>query len=159
MRTTWFLCRTKPQQESYAAANCKRMGAYSTFLPMMFCNERQREVPLFPTYLFVQTYGAWYFLQSTWGIVKVIMRGDAPDTIPHKVIRGLRGMVNEEGVVELPATPKFQKGQPLRITKGAFADWVGLYQNSSDNHRVRVLLNLLGRQTLITLSAYQVEAA
>ena len=153
----WFLVRTKPSQESYAADNCKRQGC-RTFLPLHHCEIRDRLVPLFPSYLFVQTDGRWHFIESTYGCLKVIRWSDFPDTIPAKVIRELRKRTNRRGIIqEKISKPRFVKGQDILIKDGPFRDFTAIFQEQDSGKRVHALLNLLGRSVSVTLRVRDVE--
>ena len=74
-KTTWFLARTKPNREGYAADNVKRQG-YRTLLPKYIDERTKRTHILFPSYLFVQTTGQWMFIESTDGCIGVVKRGE-----------------------------------------------------------------------------------
>jgi transcriptional antiterminator RfaH len=156
MSKPWFLVRTKPQQESYAAENCKGQG-FKPFLPKFFCEERQRLVPLFPSYLFVQTDGRWYILESTWGIIKVIRWSDTPDKIPNKVIAALRKRADRKGIVKVQRKV-YQPGQELLVKRGPFAELTAIFQETTDQGRVSALLSIFGRSTSVEFEARDVQA-
>jgi transcriptional antiterminator RfaH len=157
MRWSWFLCKTKPRQESYAAQNVKRQGC-RFFLPLYFDEAREAIMPLFPTYLFVQTTGQWIFLESTWGIVSVIKRGELPDKVPNKLIATLRKEKGRDGLVRV-ASKKFTVGQELRVKAGPFAELTGICQEMPEQRRITILLDILGRKVPVRLRDYEVEAA
>lgn len=156
MSKSWFLVRTKPQQESYAADNCKGQG-FKPFLPKFYCEERQRLVPLFPSYLFVQTDGRWYILESTWGIIKVIRWTDTPEKIPNKVIAELRKRADRRGIVKVQRK-QLEVGQELRVKRGPFMDFMGIYQETTEQGRISALLSIFGRSTPVEFEARDVEA-
>lgn len=159
-KTTWFLARTKPNRERYAADNVKRQG-YRTLLPMYYDDRARRKLILFPSYLFVQTTGQWMFLESTYGCLGVVKRGENADPVPHHVIRSLWKEMAKDDTVELPKAPvqTYTKEQTLRVTNGSFAGCIGLYQGMDALHRVCVLLELLSRKVPMWLPAADVQAA
>ena len=69
--------------------------------------------------------------------------------VPDGIIEEIQSRENGGGVVTL--APKiFTRGEPLRITEGAFADRIGLFEQMADNKRVLLLLDLMGREVRIT---------
>ena len=50
-------------------------------------------------------------------------------------------------------------GASVRILDGAFADHLGLYEGVTDDSRVAILLDLLGRQVRVHLPSESVVAA
>lgn len=156
MKRSWYLVRTKPSQESYAAENCKKQGC-RTFLPLYHCNERDRLIPLFASYLFVQTTGQWHFLESTYGVLKVIRWGDTPETIPNKIIAALRKRADRKGVVKVKQRKQFEEGDEVRIKEGPFRDLLAIVTEQDNQKRVHALLNILGRAVSVTLKVRDVE--
>jgi len=58
----------------------------------------------------------------------------------------------------LPKREAFQVGDQVRITAGAFAGDLGLYQGMRARDRILVLLALLGGQSRVELDKDAVEA-
>ncbi|TWA73952.1 transcription antitermination factor NusG [Azospirillum brasilense] len=54
--------------------------------------------------------------------------------------------------------PRFQPGQTVRVTEGAFAGWDALFV-ADEGERIRVLLSLFGRQNEARVRAAGVKAA
>jgi transcriptional antiterminator RfaH len=121
---------------------------------------RVEERPLlFPGYAFVQIVTAWW--QARWcpGIIRLIMAGDAtPARVPDTVIDGLRAS-ERDGLIELPKPPRFQRGDKVRVTSGAFIDRLAVFDGQTAHQRVAVLLRLLGGERRIELPEDGIEAA
>lgn len=164
----WFIVRTQSHRERWAAENVARAGALY-YLPeiletvrIVVRGVRKREFrrrPLFPCYLFVKTEGQWHFLLTAFGVAAVITgTNGSPGTIPGRIISDLRDR-EENGLVRLPTRSRFKAGDPVRITKGSFSGYVGIYQGASATDRVRVLLDFLSRKTSTIVAENTLEAA
>jgi transcriptional antiterminator RfaH len=162
---SWFVAKTQPRRERWAAENCARQGA-ECYLP--FTIERNvvvngrllssRLKPLFPGYLFIRTLvGQWHFLRGTFGIADLIRNGDTPSTISNDIIEDLR-LRESEGAVELPDAPLYAENDPVRIIEGPFQGFKGLVSGYSGNERVKVLLELMGRKVNTLFGEGQLEA-
>ena len=52
----------------------------------------------------------------------------------------------------------FREGEAVQIATGAVSDRIGLFEDLSDDDRVTVLLDLLGRQVRVRVPLANVEA-
>ena len=151
----WFVARTKPRQESWAAENVARQGA-EYYLPRLSVKEC-----LFPGYLFVRTRDKqWRFLNSTYGLLHVVMLGDSPARLSVQDVMRIRELEGEDGMVILPSAkdePALQAGDKLKVLEGPFKDLHGICSEMSARDRVRVLLSLFGRMTPVYVELSQVR--
>ena len=60
-------------------------------------------------------------------------------------------------MIDLPKPPRFRHGDKVRITRGAFADHLALYDGQTSHQRVAVLLRLLGGERRVELPEDAVE--
>ncbi|GGE34909.1 transcription antitermination protein RfaH [Agaricicola taiwanensis] len=167
MTASWYVVQTRPNSEELAASHLKRQG-FTPYLPRYQKKRRHaRRIdlvprPLFPSYLFVAfdtEADRWRAVHSTVGVARLVCHGDRPAPVPSGVVEGLLKRQNEEGFIALLARPTFTPGQPVRLTDGAFAEQIGLYEGMSDRDRVTVLLDLLGRKVRVTADSDTIEAA
>jgi transcriptional antiterminator RfaH len=77
--------------------------------------------------------------------------------VPFGVVERLQGMVGETGAMNW--MPKLKPGDQVRIEDGPFAALVGTLERLDPSGRVRVLLDLLGREVSVTLSGEAVTPA
>lgn len=174
----WFVLQTEPRCEAWVAGELSQAG-FTTFLPqvMHHCREhpartqsrakrRQplyttRPVPAFPGYLFVafdEAVDPWRKLTRTMGVKRIMMRSsERPAPVPAGVVDRLRRESDGRLMLRSPA-PLFEAGAILRIEDGPFADHNGVCL-WNDETRVRVLLDLFGRSTEVTLNRGDVQAA
>jgi len=144
----WTVAQTESQREIVADAHLQQRG-FETYLPRVRTRRKQID-PLFPGYIFIHVIERWYVVNSTPGIIRVLLCCDRPAILRDEIIRELRGRQDRRGFIPLPKTvPRI--GQRVRITRGTFLDHVGIYDGQSAHDRERVLLALLGRMVTVEL--------
>lgn len=162
----WHVVQTQPRQERVAFAHLARQG-FTPYLPLLRKTRRHARrtdvvtQPLFPGYLFAgfdPDAARWRAVNGTTGCLRLICCGDRPAALPERVIEAIRAREDTEGFVTLNP-PSFLPGMAVRIVEGPFADLTGLFEARTDQERVVLLLNLLGRPTRVTVPAFAVEAA
>ena len=155
----WFAVHSLPHREAGVQHQLENQG-FHTFLPRCLKTRRHaRKVenvlaPIFPRYLFVVLDLArdrWRNVNGTFGVARLVMTGDRPQSVPHGVIEGLIAMTDERGVLRFDEAGCFMVGQKVRILAGPFAEKIGLLQRLDDNGRVRLLLDIMGGRIGITL--------
>lgn len=163
----WYLVMTHARSETLAAKHLARQG-FETYLP---CIRKQRRharkteiisSPLFPRYLFVafdQTRQRWHAIRSTLGVVRLVGAGELPARIPDDVLAELRAREDDQGFVKLEKPAPFLAGQKLKITSGPFSLCATFFEFMSDNDRVAVLLDLMGRRVRMFVDRMAVAAA
>jgi transcriptional antiterminator RfaH len=151
-RARWCVVHTQPHRELRANLHLKNQG-YRVFLPLhrnTVRHARQFRValaPLFPRYLFVEILvgrDRWTPIRGTQGVSHLIMDGDRPRPVPAGVVESLLAIADEMGIVHLETA--MRSGQAVRITNGAFAGLVGRLATVDGNGRVKVLLDVLGKE-------------
>jgi transcriptional antiterminator RfaH len=140
---------------------------FPTYLPRYLKHRRHARrveiipAPLFPRYLFVAIDIAsqrWRCIQSTFGVAQFICNGDMPSPVSGAIVDELRRREDEKGFVRLPRR-SFARGEKVRIVKGVFSPCLGLFEGMTDNERVTVLLDLLGRKVRVIMDVDAIAAA
>jgi transcription elongation factor/antiterminator RfaH len=153
----WYVVRTLPQRELHAARQLNNQS-FRTFVPRFWKNRRHaRKVetvsaPLFPRYIFVvvdRTRDRWRSINGTLGVDRILMYGGEPQAVPVGVVENLIAAADGQGNVRFDFHLK--EGDPVKVTAGPFADFVGQLERLDDNGRVRVLLEILGGKVLVAL--------
>lgn len=161
----WYVAQTHPRAEHKAAAQLARQG-FGVYLPRYLKHSRHARklitvaAPLFPRYVFVAidlTTQRWRAVNSTFGVTRLVCRGEMPAPLPVEVIRGLRLHEDERGYFRTRQV--FLPGDRVRVIGGAFSDCAGLFEGMSDNQRVTILLELLGRRVRMFVDIGAIEAA
>jgi transcription antitermination factor NusG len=165
----WFVVRTQPQRERYAAENVARAG-YRTYFPKtvesvrrIVGGKRRKEFqirPLFPCYLFAQhASNQWHALLDAYGVAGLVMGiGQNPALMRDTALQNIR-CLEENGVVVLPdADGSFRLNQPVRVTEGPYTGFIGLVESTPVNDRVKVLMDYLGRKVPFIVRTQNLEA-
>ena len=161
MNAGWYAVYTLPMSEEKAVFNLRRQG-FSVYLPRYRKqSSHARKVktvlsPFFPRYLFVKmdskTVG-WHSINSTIGVKNLVSFGNTPTKVPDEVIASLQEREDAEGTIPLGKTCSFQEGDRLELVSGPLRENVGIFSSAlKDDERVVVLLNILGKETPVTVS-------
>ena len=160
----WYPVHTKARQESVAEENLCRQG-YAIHLPLLRAARRRhgrwREVvePLFPGYLFVEMdieCDDPAPIRSTRGVIGLVRFGVHARPMPSGVVERLIAAARcaEDGAVRHEHL--FAAGDPVEIVDGPLAGLNAVFLAPSGNERVRLLLELLGREQRVVLSRHQI---
>lgn len=162
----WYIVRTHARAEAKAVLNLERQG-FSTYMPRYLKRRRHARrveivpAPLFPRYLFVAIDIAsqrWRSIQSTFGVAQLVCNGDDPSAVSAAIVQELRQREDDRGFVQL-ARRGFARGEKVRVVEGVFSACLGLFEGMTDNERVTVLLDLLGRKVRVIMDRDAVAAA
>lgn len=163
----WYVVQTHPNAEARAEVHLRRQG-FQTYLPRYRKQRRHARrsedilAPLFPRYLFVAmdtTRQRWRVVQSTLGVSRLVAFGDAPAPMHDGVVEQIRGREDEDGLIGMPANARFAPGEAVQVKSGPLQSCMGLFDGITDNQRVAVLLDILGRKTRVMLNLSSVAAA
>lgn len=163
----WYVAQTRHLSEARAAHELEAQGL-KVFLPRYLKRHSHarkvtwKPAPLFPGYLFVSFDPAvqrWRSVNGTYGVARLVAGTDGPAAIASGIIEKLMARRDGAGYIALPQRPVFQPGEPIRITRGSFENSLGLFEDFTDQDRVAVLLELLGRKVRVVLEEDMVEKA
>lgn len=163
----WYVVETHAKVEAKALFNLKRQG-FRAYLPQYLKHRRHARRtdkvarPLFPRYLFVKLEidrETWRPIQSTFGVVRLVCHGDRPAPVPNGVVEDIAARQNDDGFIAVRPACSYSKGEPVHIGGGAFADQTGLFECATDDERVVLLLNLLGREVKVKVPVEDLAAA
>ena len=165
-KRSWYLVHTKPRQENLAQENLERQG-YETYLPRIYQTRRRngRHVKtieaFFPRYLFIHLDSEtdnWAPIRSTIGVSKMIRFDGIPAMVPEQLIQALKGNDDENGVQRLNQK-NLIRGDKVTIIDGPLAGYKGIYQQQKSSERVAVLVDLVGKNTLLNISVHDLQIA
>lgn len=160
----WAVVISKPNSEAIAVANLQRQGFVSYFPRYRYQKPNKPLIikPLFPRYLFVFVDKFWYSIKGTRGVTNILLAEEGPSVVPASIIEAIKGREDAEGFVVVGREirqEKFIKGQAVRATEGPFAGLSLIYEGMSAQDRVKVLVEILGRQVPATVSESKLVAA
>jgi transcriptional antiterminator RfaH len=150
----WYVAKTRPNGEQKAIFHLERQG-FDVYLPRYMRRiSHARKItwqprPLFPTYIFVTMGGPeqrWRAINSTVGVAHLICGEQGPVPVPDGIVTALQDEEDDRGLVMTGRKVAFEKGAKVQIMSGAFADHIGRFERSTDDERVMILLELMGRQ-------------
>ena len=119
---------------------------------------------VFPGYLLTRMAlddDSWYVVRNTPGVTGFVGSGAKPTPLSRKEVEDILGVGKVEGA-EVPtkkARPRleFETGEQVRVVAGPFADFNGaISEIDVDRSKLKVLVNIFGRETPVELEFGQV---
>lgn len=154
----WYVVQLRPNAGTIAIRNLQRQG-FRVFAPFEEVTRRRGHrfvrvnKPLFPGYLFVALdpdNAGWRAINSTFGVCRLVCSAsDSPTMVPDGLVSGLMQRCDPAGRL-LPAD-HFAAGEVVRIAEGPFAEYVATIERMSPGERAWVLLDIMGKQTRVTM--------
>jgi transcription elongation factor/antiterminator RfaH len=154
----WYAIHTLPCREFGARAQLEAQS-YTIFLPRHLKTVRHArklktiDAPFFPRYLFVRldlSRDRWRSINGTFGVSSIIMSRDRPMPVPEGIVETLQARLERDSAA--PHDDGLRIGQRVEVMVGPFANLVGVLVRMDGEERVRVLLQLLGASTPVTLA-------
>ena len=121
------------------------------------------EKKLFPGYLLCRTVlddDAWYVIRNTPGVTGFVNQGGKPSPMRRKDVENFLGVeADRKQEQSKKSKPMFEysMGETVRVKEGPFADFSGeIIEINEDQLKVKVLVNIFGRETPVELEFAQV---
>jgi len=118
---------------------------------------------VFPGYLLVRMDlddDSWYVVRNTPGVTGFVGSGAKPTPLSRREVEDILGVGKPEaGAPEKKARPRleFEIGEQVRVVAGPFADFNGaISEIDVDRSKLKVLVNIFGRETPVELEFGQV---
>ena len=182
MKTQWFVIHTLSGQEQKVKESIEKrlkteeMGEYikEVLVPM----EKVAEVrsgkktvstrKLYPGYVFIDmallddnnrvVEKPWYFIRDTPGIIGFV-GGERPAPTPADEIESIKAQISDSQDTERPKV-HFDVGETIKINDGPFLNFSGVIEEiEPDRGKLKVTVNIFGRNTPVELEYWQVEKA
>ena len=162
----WLVAYTKPRLEQVALQNLERQH-FETYLPLYkkFKNTETGPVPvlesMFPRYIFFRPSTPQQSIEtvrSTKGISHIVRFGFELGIVSADMVASLREFEVSQNQATLQEMSNFKVGQKVKLKHVALGAFEGLIQSVSKK-RVAVLLEIMGRETLVQMEHHQIEAA
>lgn len=166
----WYVLLTEAHRERRAELALLEIG-FDAYLPVetrwrrTHKTKRRVESPLLPGYLFVKVEAdvplAMHMIREADGVSGFLKLGQAVRPIKATWVGEIK-QAQTEGAFDttrkhLRQMPK--PGEPVQITGGKFQGFVATMVRMEPDERVRVLLNILGREAPMNIPASQIAAA
>ena len=175
----WFVVHTQSGYEKKATANLNARiqsmnmedKIYEIVIPMEevdeYKNGKKQTVmkKVFPGYLLVRCQmddESWYCVRNTPGITGFVgqqQKGQKPTPLSRREVKTFL-TPKTEGVEAAPrrkAKLDYEEGESVRVKEGPFADFTGeIAEINADHMKLKVLVNIFGRETLVEMDFSQV---
>ena len=160
----WHLAYTKPRSEALAAEQLARQG-YAAYLPLYKTFQRgpagllPQRSPMFPRYVFFRAGRAGQSIapvRSTVGVSHVVRFGVTPATVSDTLLDALRAFEQQREQAGPGTLSSLRSGRRVAVCNGPLKGLEGLV-SASAGQRITVLLDVLGRQTKVSLPTHHLE--
>jgi transcriptional antiterminator NusG len=175
----WFVVHTQSGYEKKVTANLNARiqsmnmedKIYEIVIPMEevdeYKNGKKQTVmkKVFPGYLLVRCEmddESWYCVRNTPGITGFVgqqQKGQKPTPLSRREVKTFL-TPKTEGVEAAPrrkAKLDYEEGESVRVKEGPFADFTGeIAEINADHMKLKVLVNIFGRETLVEMDFSQV---
>ena len=180
MRSQWFVIHTLSGQEGKVKESIEKrikaeeMGDYITevLVPMekvVEVRNNKKSVStrkLWPGYVFVDMMlldengriieKPWYFIKETQGVIGFV-GGEPPKPTPADEVEQIKAQISESEDTERPKV-SFEVGETIKINNGPFLNFSGVIEEvEPERGRLKVTVNIFGRNTPVELEYWQVE--
>jgi len=115
----------------------------------------------FPGYILVRLYmddDSWYAVRNTPGVTGFVGSGAKPTPLSRREVERILGVRKDEEEKKEPRfKPAWEVGETVRVVEGPFADFNGVIEDINvDQSKVRVLVDIFGRETPVELNFDQI---
>jgi len=176
----WFVVHTQAGYEKKVKANLEARiqsmnvedRIFEAVIPMEdvveFKNGKKQTVPrkVFPGYLLVRCEmddESWYCIRNTPGVTGFVGqsdRGQRPTPLRRREVRTFLAPKTDGAEATSRPKPKldYDVGEAVRVKEGPFADFAGeIAEINADHLKLKVLVNIFGRETLVEMDFSQVS--
>jgi len=154
----WAVIEARPNFERRINRKLSAEG-FATYLAE-YRNAARHRALLLPRYLFVRPAEHWRKVFRISGVLKLFTWGSGnemrPALIEDKFVKDLRAREDDYGVIALPGRSSFERGEQLRILRGAFQGMIGIYERPRDEYD-EVCVGMFGRQVRERLHHHDLE--
>lgn len=118
---------------------------------------------MFPGYLLVRCRlddDSWYVIRNTPGVTGFVGAGAKPSPLRRKDVENFLGTKDEDAEIataKIKPRMQYEIGETVRVKEGPFADFSGeVIELNAEQLKVKVLVNIFGRETPVELEFGQV---
>jgi transcriptional antiterminator NusG len=181
MRSQWFIIQTLSGQEHKVKESIEKRVkteemqdfVKEVLVPMEKVVEVRNQKKtvsnrkLWPGYVFVDMVlldddkrlieSAWYFIRETQGVIGFL--SDPPQPTPSEEVDAIKTQISISEDTEKPKV-NFAVGETIKINNGPFLNFSGVIEEiDPERGKLKVTVNIFGRNTPVELEYWQVEKA
>jgi transcriptional antiterminator NusG len=182
MQNQWFIIQTLSGQEQKVKESIEKrikpeeMGEFvrEVLVPMEKVVEVRNQKKtvsnrkLWPGYVFVDMIlldddkrvveKPWYFIKETPGVIGFV-GGEPPIPTPTDEVEAIKAQISASEETEKPKV-SFAVGETIKINNGPFLNFSGVIEEiEPERGKLKVTVNIFGRNTPVELEYWQVEKA
>lgn len=159
----WYVVHSKPKCEHIAAALMQGLAGVETYCPRIRFQRSTRRgkvwfvEALFPSYFFARfiPQDSQRAVRHSQNVVRIVDFGGKMVSVPDAVIESIRQEMDNLEVKEIKAG--VQVGDTVELTEGAMRGLKGIVNSIHDGQeRVKILLEFLGRESLVEVSVSKI---
>jgi transcriptional antiterminator NusG len=172
VKNNWYVIHTYSGYEDRVAENLRQrietMHMHDTIFDIIVPKENQIEIKngkrrvverrIFPGYVLVQmnvTEDSWYVVRNTPNVTGFVGSGTTPIPMSEDEIRHIQKRM---GVEEPKFMIDFTVGETVNIVDGPFRGFDGMINEIDESKgKIKVLVNMFGRETPVELDSLQVK--
>jgi transcriptional antiterminator NusG len=99
----------------------------------------------------------WYFIRETQGVIGFL--SDPPQPTPTDEVEAIKAQISASEETEKPKV-NFAVGETIKINNGPFLNFSGIIEEiDPERGKLKVTVNIFGRNTPVELEYWQVEKA
>lgn len=167
-RARWYVVHTYSGYENKVKANLEKTienrGLHELIMDVQIPmeevietkNDKQKVVQRkrYPGYVLVKmlmTDDSWYVVRNTRGVTGFVGPGSKPVPLSEEEVESM-------GIVESLISLDIEIGENVKIISEPFENYVGQIQEiNSEKRKIKVLVNMFGRETPVELDFNQIE--
>lgn len=116
----------------------------------------------FPGYLLVRMMmddDSWAVVRNTPGVTGFVGSANKPSPLSRREVERILGVRKDQEEKKVPRfKPEWEVGETVRVVEGPFADFNGVIEDINlDQSKVRVLVDIFGRETPVELNFEQIQ--
>ena len=175
MEKNWYVVHTYSGYENKVKANLEKrvesMGMQDKIFRVIVPEEEETDMKngkkktvkrkVFPGYVLVEivmTDDSWYVVRNTPGVTGFVGSSGAGSKPTPLLPEEINSILKHLGENERPIDIDFEIGETVKVNEGPFANFTGSVEEiDKDKAKVKVLVNMFGRDTPVELEFTQVE--
>jgi transcriptional antiterminator NusG len=175
MEKNWYVVHTYSGYENKVKTNLEKrvesMGMQDKIFRVIVPEEEETEIKngkkkvvkrkVFPGYVLVEivmTDDSWYVVRNTPGVTGFVGSAGAGSKPTPLLPEEVSSILKLLGVNERPIDIDFEMGETVKVKEGPFANFTGSIEEiDKDKAKIKVLVNMFGRDTPVELEYTQVE--
>ncbi|RSK25533.1 transcription termination/antitermination protein NusG [Bacillus sp. HMF5848] len=175
MEKNWYVVHTYSGYENKVKANLEKrvesMAMQDKIFRIVVPEEEETEIKngkrkvmkkkVFPGYVLVEivmTDDSWYVVRNTPGVTGFVGSAGSGSKPTPLLKEEVEVILKRMGMDEKKVEIDFELKQVVRVKEGPFANFTGSIEElDKDKHKLKVLVNMFGRETPVELDFSQVE--